>query len=88
MKFEDLRKLTKKAVNDALEFEIKQYNDLIDEEPDGTYEYCLMRRAGLLAIGKGAIAVIKITDISDSQKARLEADINKLVTEHRERYHG
>lgn len=88
MKFEDLRKLIKKAVNDALEFEIKQYNDLIDEEPDGTYEYCLMRRAGLLAIGEGAIAVINITDITDSQKAKLEADINKLVTEHRERYHG
>ena len=88
MKFEDLRKLIKKAVNDALEFEIKQYNDLIDEEPDGTYEYCLMRRAGLLAIGEGASAVIKITDITDSQKAKLEADINKLVTEHRERYHG
>ncbi len=88
MKFEDLRKQINKAVNDALESEIKEYNDLIDEEPDGTYEYCLMRRAGLMAIGKGAIAVIKITDISDTQKARLESDINKLVTEHRERYHG
>lgn len=88
MKFEDMRKQINKAVNDALESEIKEYNDLIDEEPDGTYEYCLMRRAGLMAIGKGAIAVIKITDISDTQKARLESDINKLVTEHRERYHG
>lgn len=88
MKFEDMRKQINKAVNDALGSEIKEYNDLIDEEPDGTYEYCLMRRAGLMAIGKGAIAVIKITDISDTQKARLESDINKLVTEHRERYHG
>lgn len=88
MKFEDLRKLTKKAVNDALEFEIKQYNDLIDEDPESTYEYCLMRRASLLAVGQGAIAIIKITDITDSQKAKLEADINKLVTERRERYHG
>jgi hypothetical protein len=88
MKFEDMRKQIIKAVNDALESGIKQYNDLIDEDPESTYEYCLMRRAGCMAIGKGAISVIKTIDISDTQKARLKSDVNKLVTEHRSRYHG
>lgn len=84
MKYEDFRKQVISAVREAMNTERTVYNDLAEEEPEDREGYMLMKKAHIMGIAKGAMAVISLSEYSYNQRAKLEKDLQKQVEEYKE----
>lgn len=84
MKYEDFRKQVLSAVREEMNTQRMIYNDLIEEEPDSKYEYSLMKKACIEGIARGVVAIVKKTEYSYNQNAKLEKSITKLIDEYKE----
>lgn len=83
MKYELYKKQVISTVREAMNTERMIYNELIEEEPEGKYEYALMRRAGIEGIAKGAIAMIEVSEYSFAQKESIIKAIKKQSKEYK-----
>lgn len=84
MRYEDYKKQIISAVREEMNTQRMIYNDLIEEEPDSEYEFALMRRACIEGIARGAIAIVKKSDYSYNNIAKLEKSITKQIDEYKE----